>query len=84
MIETRRLKSCCKFYPSNFKFFAINKSIKTESNKVEKEVLLEVANPIYSALQKKYAHLNYIIIIDDDTKKDLPVHFILGQGIMLK
>ena len=84
MIETRRLKSCCNFNPSNFKFFAINKSIKTESNKVGKEVLLEVANPIYSALQKKYAYLNYIIIIDDDTKKDLKFYFILGQGIILK
>ena len=72
------------FIQAILSFFAINKSIKTESNKVEKEVLLEVANPIYSALQKKYAHLNYIIIIDDDTKKDLPVHFILEQGIMLK
>ena len=72
------------FIQAILSFFAINKSIKTESNKVEKEVLLEVANPIYSALQKKYTHLNYIIIIDDDTKKDLPVHFILGQGIMLK
>ena len=31
-------------------------------------------------MQKKYAHLSDIIITDHDTKKDLPVHGILGAG----
>ena len=55
-------------------------TLKTESKKVEKEVLLEIPNPHYSEMQKKYAHLSDIIITDHDTKKDLPVHVILGAG----
>ena len=55
-------------------------TLKIESNKVEKEVLLEIPNPSYSEIQKKYAHLSDISITDNDTKKDLPVHVILGAG----
>ena len=55
-------------------------TLKIESNKVEKEVLLEIPNPNYSEMQKKYAHLSDIIITDHDTKRDLPVHVILGAG----
>ena len=35
-------------------------------------------------MQKKYAHLSDIIITDHDTKKDVPVHVLLAQGIILK
>ena len=31
-------------------------------------------------MQNKYAYLSDIIITDHDTKKDLPVHAILGAG----
>ena len=55
-------------------------ALKIESNKVEKEVLLEIPNPNYSEMQKTYAHLKDIVITDHDTKKDLPVHVILGAG----
>ena len=55
-------------------------TLKIESNKVEKEVLLEIPNPNYSEIQKKYAHLSDITITDHDTKMDLPVHVILGEG----
>ena len=55
-------------------------TLKIESDKVEKEVLLEIRNPNYSEMQKKYAHLSDIIITDHDTKTDLPVHVILGAG----
>ena len=54
--------------------------MKIESNKVEKEVLLEIPNPNYSEMRIKCAHLSDIIITDHDTKKDLPVHVILGAG----
>ena len=37
-------------------------------------------NPNYSEIQKKYAHLSDIIITDQDTRKDPPVHLILGAG----
>ena len=33
-------------------------TLKTESNKVEKEVLLEIPNPNFSEMQKKYPHLS--------------------------
>ena len=52
--------------------------LKIESNKVEKEVLLEIPNSNYSEMQKNYAHLSDVIITSHDTKKDLPVHVILG------
>ena len=55
-------------------------TLKIESNKVEKEVLLEIPNPNSSEMLKKYAHLSDIIITDHDTKKDLPVHVILVAG----
>ena len=55
-------------------------TLKIESNKAEKEVLLEIPNPNYSEMQKKYAHLSYIIITDHDNKKDLPVNIMLVAG----
>ena len=55
-------------------------TLKIELNKVWKEVLLEIPNPNFNEMQKKYAYLNNIIITDHDTKKDLPVHVILGAG----
>ena len=54
--------------------------LEIESNKFEKEVLLEIPNPNYSEMQKKYGHLSDIIIIDHDTERDLPVHVILRAG----
>ena len=54
--------------------------LEIESNKFEKEVLLEIPNPDYSEMQKKYAYLSDIIITDHDTERDLPVHVILGAG----
>ena len=51
-----------------------------EINKLEKEVLLELPNPNYPEIQKSYNHLKDIIINDTDTKKELPVHVILGAG----
>ena len=35
-------------------------------------------------MQKKYAHLSDIIMTYHDTKRDLPVHVILGAGIYTK
>ena len=55
-------------------------TLKIESSKVEKEVLLEIPNPNYSEIWKKYAHLSDVIITDHDTKKDRPVHVISGAG----
>ena len=54
--------------------------ISIEKNKLEKDVLLELPNPNYPDIQKSYNHLKDIIINDTDTKKELPVHVILGAG----
>ena len=51
-----------------------------EINKSEKGVLLELPNPNYPEIQKSYNHLKDITINDSDTKKELPVHVILGAG----
>ena len=54
--------------------------ITIEINKLEKDVLLELPNPNYPEIQKSYNHFKDIIINDTDTKKELPVHVILGAG----
>ena len=66
----------------HFEIGDINQEFKIgiEINKLEKEVLLELPNPNYPEIQKSYNHLKDIIINDTDTKKDLPVHVILGTG----
>ena len=65
-----------------FEIGDINQEFKIgiEINKLEKEVLLELPNPNYPEIQKSYNHLKDIIINDTDTKKELPVHVILGAG----
>ena len=65
-----------------FEIGDINQEFKIgiEINKLEKEVLQELPNPNYPDIQKSYNHLKDIIINDTDTKKELPVHVILGAG----
>ena len=65
-----------------FEIQDINQEFKIgiEINKLEKEVLQELPNPNYPDIQKSYNHLKDIIINDTDTKKELPVHVILGAG----
>ena len=66
----------------HFEIGDINQEFKIgiEINKLEKEVLLELPNPNYPEIQKSYNHLKDIIINDTVTKKELPVHVILGAG----
>ena len=67
---------------SQFEIGDINQEFKIgiEINKLEKEVLLELPNPNYPEIQESYNHLKDIIINDTETKKELPVHVILGAG----
>ena len=51
---------------------------KTEINKLEKSVLLELPNPNYREIQGNYRHLGDITSNDYDTKSKLPIHTILG------
>ena len=48
-------------------------TLKIESNKVEKEVLLEIFNQNYSEMQTKYAYPSGITIIDHDTQQRVRV-----------
>ena len=53
-------------------------NFKTEINKLEKNVFLELPNPEYQNLQNSYQHLKDIKVNDHDKKLELPVHVILG------
>ena len=55
-------------------------NFKTEINKLEKNVFLELPNPKYQNLQNSYQHLKDIKENDHDTKLELPVHVILGAS----
>lgn len=53
-------------------------SFKTEINKIQKSVHLELANPKHNELQTKYPQLKNFVINDSDTKPEILVHIILG------
>ena len=54
--------------------------LKTTVNKVDKGVLLTIPNPCYAEVIKKYHHLNGVVMEDNDTKSELPIHMILGAS----
>ena len=51
---------------------------RTETEKPQKSVLLELPNPEYQNLQNNYQHLKNIKTNHLDKKRELPVHVILG------
>ena len=53
-------------------------SFKTEINKLEKSVLLELPNPNYRGIQNNYEHLRDIALNDYNTKSEFVIHMILG------
>ena len=55
-----------------------NFSMETKVNKVEKPCLLELPNPHYDNLIKKYSHLSGVKMVDNDKKDQLPIHVELG------
>ena len=50
----------------------------TKLTKVEKPCLLELPNPHYDNLIKRYSHLAGVKMMDDDQKDQLPIHVVLG------
>ncbi|XP_028415553.1 uncharacterized protein LOC114538695 [Dendronephthya gigantea] len=48
--------------------------------KVDKGELLSISNPNYDKLIQRYRHLELAKIDDNDTKRHLPIHLILGSG----
>ena len=61
---------------------ALDGSYKTNVKlaKVEKPELLSITNPGYEKLKRKYNHLQSVVIDDSDTKNQLPIHLVLGNG----
>ena len=55
-----------------------NFSMETKVNKVEKPCLLELPNPHYDNLIKKYSHISGVKMVDNDKKDKLPIHVVLG------
>ena len=55
-------------------------SIKTEVNKVDRKVLINLQNPRYEKLKERYQHLNNVTFNDNDKKSELPIHCILGAS----
>ena len=55
-------------------------SIRTEVNGVDKDVLLMLPNPHYSAVIEEHPHLRGVRMNDIDKKESLPIHAILGAS----
>ncbi|XP_028413930.1 uncharacterized protein LOC114536783 [Dendronephthya gigantea] len=54
--------------------------INVSLNKVEKSELLTTSNPNYDQLVRRYKHLNSVKMDERDTKSELPIHLVLGNG----
>lgn len=67
-------------YKVNISSVDENFEMSTMLNKVDKSVLLTIPNPGYEELSKKYNHLEQVVMNDNDTKQDLPIHVILGAS----
>ncbi len=57
-----------------------NHKMNIRLSKVEKGELLSISNPGYEQLIKRYQHLQSVKMDDRDTKKELPIHLVLGSG----
>jgi len=55
-------------------------SLDVNGTKVDKRELLSLENPKYKEVLAKYPHLRGVYIDDDDGKRVLPVHLILGAN----
>ena len=57
-----------------------NFKINVKDSKVNKPELLFVKNPSYDQLLRKHDHLRGVTMDDGDTKPQLLIHFVLGNG----
>ena len=55
-------------------------SLNSEVSKVDRQVLLTLANPEYEKVLEKYSHLKGVKMNEEDKKTKLPVHMILGAS----
>ena len=54
--------------------------MKTTVSKVDKGVLLSIPNPQYNDKIKMFPHPAGVMMDDEDTKPELPMHLILGAS----
>ena len=73
-----------KFYSAKIQDVDEEYSFNTESNKLDREVLLTLPNPKYSKILKKYPHLQEVFINDTDEKEQLSLHTILRASNFAK
>ena len=55
-------------------------TLETEVTQVDRDVIITIPNPQYQDVIKKYSHLKGVKVIDEDTKKEVPVQIILGTS----
>ena len=55
-------------------------TLETEVTQVDRDVIMKFPNPQYQNVLKKYSHLKGVKIIDEGTKKELPVQIIVGAS----
>ena len=55
-------------------------TLETDVTQVDRGVIMNIPNAQYQDVLKKYSHLKGVKIIDEDTKKELPVQIILGAS----
>ena len=85
--ETKHIEMMMNSTTKNIEVFKVqienvhrDVSFETELCKVERRELLKLPNPHYADLINRYHHLRGITMDDNDQKKELPVHVILGAS----
>ena len=69
-----------EFYDAKVSSLDGSYEMKVRLTKVEKEELLLMDNPSYDKLIEHYQHLEPVKIDDKATKRQLPIHLVLGSG----
>jgi hypothetical protein len=69
-----------EFYDTKISSIDGNYDMNVNLTKVDKTELLSINNPDYKGLIEQYQHLESVKMDDDDTKPQLPIHLVLGNG----
>ena len=69
-----------EFYDTEISSLDGSFKINVTSTKVDKSELLLINNPGYDKLIQTNQHLQHVEINDSDSKAELPIHVILGNG----
>jgi hypothetical protein len=69
-----------EFYDEKISSIDGNYEMNVNLTKVDKTELLSINNPDYKGLIEQYQHLESVKMDDYDTKPQLPIHLVLGNG----